>query len=44
METVLERLKIRLYDDSVGHDDSTVCMTMTYDDSTVPPEWPGIKG
>ena len=40
----LERLTIRLYDDSVGYDDSTVCMTMTYGDSTVPPEGPGIKG
>ena len=35
MET-LERLTIRLYDDSIGYDDSTVCMTMTCDDSTVP--------
>ena len=43
MET-RERLTIRLYDDSIGYDDSTVCMTMTYADSTVPPEGPGIKG
>ena len=40
----LDRLTIQLYDDSIGYDDSTVCMTMTYADSIVPPEGPGMKG